>query len=364
MGKKALNSLKSAAFPLLSIVIALVLGAIFMGLMGFDVGLAYSSLLNGAFGSVNSIGETLIQVCPLLFCALSYAIAYRCGLINLGAEGQLYIGAIFGSLVGAHVQGLPAPLHILLVLIAGFLGGALWGVIVAALKVKFGASELITTIMLNYIAMEFVSFCVTTAPFKDMTPGAAPRMTSVLDSAKLPKILPGTRLHFGIILALLGVLVYFIIMQRTTRGYEMRVIGLNPNAGRYSGMNLNKNSLLSMFIAGGFAGLGGVVNIIGLQFFLTEGFSNNFGFSGVAVALLGNCHPIGMIASAILFGALNAGGVKMQLLANVPAASIYMIQGMIIIFAVSREIFGWFGTRGKKIASIFSKKQKGGSEPC
>ncbi|MFV0413765.1 MAG: ABC transporter permease [Oscillospiraceae bacterium] len=361
MKVKVLKGLKTLSFPLLSILVALILGAIIMAAMGYNVGKAYLSLLNGAFGSTNSIAETLIQVTPLLFTALSYAIAYRCGLINLGAEGQLYIGAVCGSMAGAHLQGLPAVLHVALVLVFGFLGGALWGLIVGLLKIRFGASELITTIMLNYIALEFVSFCVTNAPFKDMTPGAAPRMTSVLGSAKLPIILPKTRLHAGILLALAGVLVYYIFMWKTTRGYEMRVIGLNPNAGRYSGISLRTNSVLAIFIAGGFAGLGGAVNIIGLQYFLTEGFSNNFGFSGIAVALLGSCHPLGMVVAAILFGALNAGGVKMQLLANVPAASIYMIQGMIILFAVSRELFVWFGHGGGAVVKKFlAPKEKEG----
>ena len=344
MQKRNLNKLKEISFPLASILVALILGAIIMSAMGYDVGKAYSSLLKGAFGSKNSIAETLIQTTPLIFTALSYAIALRCGLVNLGAEGQLYMGAICGSMVGAHIQGLPPVLHIILVLLCGFIGGALWGLIVAVLKMRFGASELITTIMLNYIA-----------------PGAAPRMPSVVDAVKLPIILPQTRLHFGIILALLAVVVYYIFMWKTTRGYEMRVIGMNPNAGRYSGMNIPVNSLLSMFIAGGFAGLGGTINIIGLQYFLTEGFSNNFGFSGVAVALLGGCHPLGIIVSGILFGALNAGGVKMQLLAKVPSASIYMIQGMIIIFAVSRELFIWFGRTGKSLIPGKSHNATGGT---
>lgn len=348
MQKEIVKKLKELTFPLASIVVALVLGAVILSAMGYDAGKAYSSLLKGAFGSKNSIAETLIQTTPLIFTALSYAIALRCGMVNLGAEGQLYIGAILGSLAGSHIHGLPPVIHILFVLLCGFIGGALWGLIVAVLKMKFGASELITTIMLNYIALEFVSFCVTNPPFRDATPGAAPRMPSVVDAVKLPIILPQTRLHLGIIFALIAVLIYYVFMWKTTRGYEMRVIGMNPNAGRYSGMNIPVNSILSMFLAGGFAGLGGIINIIGLQYFLTEGFSNNFGFSGVAVALLGVCSPVGIIVSGILFGALNAGGVKMQLLAKVPSASIYMIQGMIIIFAVSRELFIWFGRKLQK----------------
>lgn len=361
MQKKMTDILKSIAFPVLSILVALVLGAIIMAAMGYDVAKAYSSLFSGAFGNKNSIAETLIQTTPLIFTALSYAIALRCGLINLGAEGQLYIGAICGSLVGAHVKGLPAPIHIALILLCGFIGGALWGLIVGLLKVYFGASELITTIMLNYIAMEFVSFCVTNAPFKDMTAGAAPRMPTVVDSVKLPIILSQTRLHLGFVFALVAILIYYVFMWKTTKGYEMRVIGMNPNAGRYSGMNIHTNGILAIFIAGGFAGLGGTVQIIGLQYFLTEGFSNNLGFSGVAVALLGGCNPLGILVSGILFGALNAGGVKMQLLAKVPSASIYMIQGMIIIFAVSRELFIWFKRSGTSLFSRKSKKAVGGA---
>ena len=154
-------------------------------------------------------------------------------------------------------------------------------------------------------------------------------------------------------MAVLGIVVYYFFMWRTTRGYEMRVIGQNPNAGRYSGMNIRSNSILAMLIAGGYAGLGGVIQIIGLQFYVTDGFSANFGFSGIAVALLGNCHPLGLGVSSVLFGALNAGGSKMQLLAGVPAAAIYMIQGMIILFAVSRELFLWFGRGGRK---LFARK--------
>ncbi len=357
MGAQVKKSLKNISFPVLSIFVALLLGAIIMAVMGYDVGKAYGSLVKGAFGSANALAETMIQMVPLLFCALSYAVAYRCGLINLGAEGQLYIGAVLGSVIGSQVQGLPPFLHVLACLVGGFVGGAVMGAIVGFLKMRFGASELITTIMLNYIAMEFVAWCVNNPPFKDPTPGAAPRMPTVLESAKLPIILPGTRLHLGILLAVLGIVVYYFFMWHTTRGFEMRVIGMNPNAGRYSGINIRTNSILAMVIAGGFAGLGGVVQITGLQFYVTEGFSANFGFSGIAVALLGGCNPVGIGVSSILFGALNAGGSKMQLLAGVPAASIYMIQGMIILFAVSRELFRWFGRGGKKLFGRGHKKE-------
>lgn len=352
----------SLLYPVLSILVALAIGAVIMLAMGYNVGLAYSSLLQGAFGSLRAVANTLQQMTPLLFCAVSYAIAYRCGLINLGAEGQLYIGAVCGALAGAHIHGLSAPIHILTVLVCGFAGGALMGLLVGALKTRFGASELITTIMLNYIAMEFVSYCCNNPPFRDATPGAAPRLAAVLDSAKLPVILPGTPLRLGIVLALLACVFYYFFMWKTTRGYEMRVIGMNPNAGRYSGINIKINSVLALFLAGGIAGMGGAVEIIGRQFYVTEGFSKNFGFSGIAVALLGNTNPVGMVFSGILFGGLNAGGNTMQIIAKVPDASIYMIQGLIILFAVSRELFVWLGKNGRHIKTRFAKKEGGAAE--
>jgi len=357
MNNKVLYYLKNISFPVLSILVALVLGAIIITVMGFSAAQAYGSLWGGAFGNIRAFSETLVQTTPLIFTAVSYAIAYKCGLINLGAEGQLHIGAIVGAFVGARFGFLPGAIHILLVLICGFIGGALWGLIAGFLKARFGASELITTIMLNYIAFEFMSYAIINEPFRDMTPGAAPRMMTVVESVQLPLIIPQTRLHLGLIFALLAVLIYYLFMWKTTKGYEMRVAGLNTNAGRYSGMNIKRNSLLAFFIAGGFAGLGGIINVIGLQPFLTEGFSNNFGFSGIAVALLGGLNPIGITIMGIFFGALNAGGIRMQMMVQVPAATILIIQGMIIVFAVSRELFIHFGKTGSK---LFFRKKAGG----
>ena len=349
MNSKALQYAKSVSFPAISVLGALLIGAVMITVMGYDAAFAYRSLWNGAFGNLHSFTETLVQTTPLLFTAVSYSIAYKCGLINLGAEGQLYMGAMFGAFVGARFEFLPGGLHILFVMMMGFAGGALWGLIAGALKMRFGASELITTIMLNYIAFEFLSFAVTNQPFRDMTPGAAPRMNVVVEAVRLPVLLPQTRIHMGLLVALLAIVCYYIFMWKTTKGYEMRVAGLNANAGRYAGMNISTNGLLAISLAGGVAGLGGVINVIGLQPFLTEGFSNNFGFSGVAVALLGGCHPIGILVAGIFFGALNAGGIRMQLMAQVPAAAIMIVQGMVIVFAVSREMFVYFGKYRKAL---------------
>lgn len=342
--KKIHKLIQQASYPLFSIVLALLLGAVIIYAMGMDPIFAYKSLVDGAFGNMNSIGETLLRTTPLLFTALSYAIARRCGIINLGGEGQLYIGALSGTIVGVYMNGLPTFIHLPLTLLAGFIGGALWGGFVGILKIHFGASELITTIMMNYIALNLVNFFIT-GPMKDPTPGAPPQSSPILDTARLPRILTGTRLHAGILVALVSLIIYFIFFWHTTKGYEMRVIGLNPNAGRYAGMNLKKNGLLALFLAGGFAGLGGCSDIIGVQFRLIQGFSSNFGFDGVAVALLGSNSPIGILISGLLFGALNAGSGKMQIFAKVPSALVQIIQGMIILFAVAPQLIKWISKR-------------------
>lgn len=338
--QKTASILAQLYYPLIAISMALAMGGMIIYALGFDAVAAYSGLLSGSLGSVNAISETLIKAIPLVFTALSYAVAKRCGLINLGAEGQLYIGALGATLVGTHFEGLPMPIHIGLTLAAGFLGGAFYGFIVGAIKIRFGASELITTIMLNYIAINIISFCVT-GPMKDMENSSYPQSVQILQSAQLPRILTGTRLHAGLFIALLGLLFYYFFLWHTTRGYEMRVVGLNPTAGQYAGMNLKKNSLLSMFLAGGLAGLGGCIEMIAVQLRLMQNFSANYGFDGIAVALLGGNTPIGIGISSVLFGILKSGANKMQMLTNVPTAVIYMIQGMIIIFVVGREFFNF-----------------------
>lgn len=335
---KAESLLKSSYYPLIAIVMAMLGGAIIISTLGFNPIHAYQNLIKGSFGNMNAIGETLIKASPVIFTGLSYAIAKRCGLINLGAEGQLYVGGLLATMAGTMIHGLPIFIHLPLALIAGFIGGAIFGMLVGVMKTRFGASELITTIMLNYVAINFISYMVT-GPMKDTASGTFPQSKQILESARLPRLMAGSRLHAGIFIVILALLFYYFFMWRTTKGYQMRVIGMNSTAGQYAGMNLKSNSIMSMFLAGGMAGLGGAIEIIALQFRLMQGFSSNYGFDGIAVALLGNNSPIGIALSGILFGALRSGAGKMEMLAKVPSAIIYMIQGFIILFVVGRELF-------------------------
>lgn len=342
--------LKSIYFPIVSIVAALLLSAAIIQLMGFNAIAAIGGLISGSFGSLGAIADTLNKATPVILTGLSYAIAQRCGIINLGAEGQLYMGTLCATLVGTNFAGLPSALHIPFTLVAGFLGGALYGMLVGLMKNFFGASELITTIMLNYIAISFCSWCIS-GPIKDLDASSNfPQSRAVLESAQLPRILTGTRLHAGIIVAVLALVFYYIFLWHTKKGYQMRAIGLSRSVAQYAGMRTNTTSLLAIFIAGGFAGLGGTVELLGVQFRLVNNFSVNFGFDGVAVALLGSNNALGIGLSGILFGALRSGANKMQMLTNVPVAVIYMIQGFIILFVIGRALFDFTRLRrgGKK----------------
>lgn len=326
-------------FPMIAIVAALILTSIVISVMGFNFADAIQALIVGAFGSVGAIGETLNKATPVILTGLSYAIAQRCGIINLGAEGQLYIGALAATIVGTNFEGTPPVIHITITLIAGFLGGALYGIIVGLLKNLFNASELITTIMLNYIAMSFCAWCIA-FPLKDTEATSNfPQSRAVLESAQLPRLISGTRLHAGIIIAVLSIVFYFLFLKYTKKGFEMRTIGLSRTVAQNAGMRIKTTSLLAIFIAGGFAGLGGAIELLGVQFRLVNAFSLNFGFDGIAVALLGNSNALGIGLSGILFGALRSGANRMQMITKVPIAVIYMIQSFIILFVIGRSMF-------------------------
>ena len=334
-------------FPVVSICASFLVGGAVFALLGFDPAAAFGGLLSGSLGSVGAWGETLNKAVPVALTGLSYAVAQRCGVVNLGAEGQVYIGALCGVLVGTELN-LPGPLHILAVLAASFLGGAVFGAIPAMMKNRFGASELITTIMLNYVALYFVHYMIA-GPIKDMdaTSNYA-QSKQMLETAQLPRLIPGTRLHAGLIVAIAALLFYQFFLFHTTRGYELRVIGLNRTAGECAGMNAKRNTLISMFLAGGFAGLGGACELLGVQLRILVNCVNMFGFDGVAVALLGGNTSGGVALSSILFGALKSGATKMQMKSGVPTATIYMLQGFIILFVVGKKLFDYHKLQGRR----------------
>jgi len=338
------DSLSGMLMPLCAIVFALLVSSILILIMGLDLKVAYIALIKGAFGSKNAIGETLTKMIPLIFTALSYALAKRCGMINLGAEGQLYMGGLCSALVALNLQ-VPSFIHIPLCIIAGFVGGGLWGMLAGALKLKFGASEMITTIMLNYIAQYFVNFCVDSVVREPG--GVIPQSAKMAETAQLPRLISGTRVHAGIFIAIICVILYFIFLWRTRQGFETRVVGLNPEAARYAGFNTKFRSLMAMFLAGGVAGMAGLTEILGIQIRVYKNFSPSYGFDGIAAALLGRNTPMGIVLSSGLFGALRSGSNQMQIDAGVPAAMVSVIQALVILFVIGS---GYFATLSKKRA--------------
>ncbi|GHT93350.1 ABC transporter permease [Spirochaetia bacterium] len=333
---RILRSCRILLIPVVSVLLALIAGGIIVYFFGFDPFEAGANMLAGSFGSKNALGETLVKMIPLIFTGLGYALAARCGMVNIGAEGQLYMGGFTSTLVGVYVTGLPVFIHLPLAILAGFIGGGLWGLLAGWLKVKFGASEVITTIMLNYIAQYWITFLVG-GPMKE-PPGAFPQSPPILDTAIMPRILSGTRLHLGIVVALLCICIFYFFLWRTTTGFETRVVGLNPEAATYAGMKPSRNILLGMFMAGGFAGLAGTSEILGVQLRMIANFSPGYGFDGIAVALLGQNTPVGIVLASFLFGMIRSGANLMQMLSRVPVSVVSIIQGLVILFVVGSNI--------------------------
>lgn len=356
INKKTITGLlKSLYFPIISLLASMLIGSIVISLTSKSNPVeAYKIMINGAFGNLKALDETLVKAIPFMFTALSYAIAKRCNIINLGAEGQFRMGALAAAIVGVSLSGLPMAVHLPLTLLAGFISGALYALIVAVLKIKFGASELITTIMLNYIAIQIISFFVT-GPIKDSASSSYPQTAAMAQTAQLPRIIGGSyRLHWGFLIVIIAIIFYYVFLWKTTKGYEMRVVGLNASAGEYAGMNIKKSIILSMLLAGGFAGLGGCIEIIAVQYRLMQtSFSITYGFTGIAVALLGNNSPLGIFLSGILFGGLQSGSLKMQTLTDASASVVLVIQALVILFFAGRAMFNW--TKNNKNAPKSNK---------
>lgn len=333
-----------------AILLALILGMLFIAMMDINPVEAFAALLEGAFGSTNDFAETLVKMTPLLFTGMSYALANRCGLTNLGMEGQMYMGALFAAAVGIYVKNIPGALHIPLCVLAGFIGGGLWCLLAGWLKVRFGASEIITTVMLNTIAINFIEFMVNGPMIEP--PGINCQTSPLLDTAQFGSIIPGSRAHWGFVMGLLFIFLFWVFLWRSKKGYEVRVSGLNSQAALYSGINTNRNILLVTFLAGGLAGLAGASEIMGVQGRLFPLFSPGYGFDGIAVALIGMNSPIGIIFGAFLFGAFRAGGTRMQMRAKVPNSIVSVMQALVIISVVASQMLLeiWNEHRLKKAA--------------
>ncbi len=325
----------------ISIGAALLVVGLLIALMGVNPFRAYDALWRSAFGTLAGLGETLIRTTPVLLTGLAMVVAYRCGIWSIGAEGQLYIGAIGAALVGIYLGGLPGWILIPLMVAAGFLFGAAYGALPGLMLVYRNANELITTMMLNYLAIFFTGYLITgSGPLRDTT-GIKFRAQSlpIADAAHLPILVPGTRMHAGILIALLAAVVVFILLWKTVLGFRIRAVGDNPTAARFGGIRVGRNIVLALAISGGLAGIAGMVEVSSVQGYLVEMLSADYGYTGIAVALLGGLHPFGAVLTALFFGALGAGASGLQRAVGVPTATTLIIQGLVLMFVLARGSF-------------------------
>ena len=330
----------------IAVIAALLVGAVIVYLAGSSPYEAYRALFEGAFGSTYDFAQTLARTTPLIFTGLTVAFAFRCGLFNIGGEGQLYVGGMAAAIVGVSITGLPVYVHLPLAVGVGAAAGGAWAFLPSILKARVGAHEVITTIMMNYIGILLCSY-LANYPFK--AEGWIAQTDVVESSAQLPRLVSATQLSAALLLALACVVVAYYILYKTTLGYEIRAVGLNPSGAEYGGISVQKSIVVAMIISGMFAGMGGAGEVLGLHKRFIFGFSPGYGFDGIAVAVLGRNHPVGVVLGALLFGALRNGGMVMKQMTNVPTDLVVVIQGIVILFVAAPEMF-----------KIFKKIKEGG----
>jgi ABC-type uncharacterized transport system permease subunit len=327
------TTLASALPPLVALGLAgVVSSAIVLGLGESPIHIA-RVMLSGSVGGMSSIANTLEEATPLIFTGLCVAVAMRCGLFNIGGEGQLVVGAFVAAWVGYRVGGLNPVAHVTLCIAMAGLAGALWALIPGILKARFGAHEVINTIMLNYIAFILTNYLIGLPYFKK--PGQIPQTEDVLSSALLPRLTfldAYTRLNLGFVIALACVLLVYILLEKTGTGFEIRSVGYNPQASRAAGISVVKSTVVAMAVAGFLAGMAGSERVLGVHRHFISPFPFGYGFAGIAVALLGRNRPAGVLVSALFFGALASGGAQVDIETSVPRELVTVIQAVIIIF--------------------------------
>lgn len=318
-----------------SLVVALLLSAALLAATGKDPLEVYGVMFEGAFASSFGFSETLVRMIPLLLCGLGIALASRMGLWNIGAEGQFSLGAIAASYLAMTFKDASPWVLLPAMAIVAAIAGGLWCLLPALARAYLGTSEIITTLMLNYVGISIVLYLIH-GPWKDPTSLGFPFAPEYSDSARIPAL--WGRLHAGIIVALLLAGVVYWLLHYTRWGYEVRVIGESPTAARYAGMSIARNMLIVMFLAGAFAGLAGMMELSGLIHRLQKDISPGYGYTAIIIAYLAQLNPIALIAVSFLFGGLQVGGYSIQSI-NIPVAGVYMIQGIILFCVLGAELF-------------------------
>jgi ABC-type uncharacterized transport system permease subunit len=348
-----LSQIISALTPVLATLAALGVFAVILMALGANPLEAYGALIEGAVGSSNAIADTLVKATPLLLIGLGTCIAFRGGVVNIGGEGQLIVGAIAATLLGLTFPEAPGYVIIPLAMLMGFLAGGVWGAIPGALKAYFNVNEILSTIMMNQIAVQGMNFLLRDWMIDPVQLESASRIPQTARLAKefdLIRWVP-TRLHLGALLAVIVAVLVYIFLWRTTIGYRIRAVGLNADAARYAGINVKRYIVLSLMLSGALGGLAGAVQVYGVTHRMftdgsAAGFTGSAGFNGIVAALFGQLHPLGTIPAAILFGALLVGANKLQRVVQVPSALVTALNGLVVVFVVSSEI--WRRRQAKK----------------
>ena len=365
MKRFSVSQIVDAMLPVFATFAALAVGAVMLLVLGANPIKAYAALAEGAFGSGNALAETAVKAVPLLLVGLGICISYRANVINIGGEGQMIIGAIMGTVVGLALSGGVGWIVVPLALLAGFAGGALWGAIPGALKAYFSVNEILSTVMMNAIAVQVMNFLLRGPLIDPAQAELASKIpqTAALDAAfRLPRLVP-TRLHLGAVLAIALAILVYVLLFRTTLGYRIRAVGQNPDAARYGGIRVRRQTVIALLLSGAFAGLAGAVQVYGLNYrMITDGsatgFTGSAGFNGIVAALFGQLHPLGTVPASFFFGALLVGANKLQRVMQVPSAFILGLNGLVVVFVVSSDILRRRRQRRREIKATHESERE------
>jgi ABC-type uncharacterized transport system permease subunit len=339
--------------PIVGVIVALLLGAVMLVILKADPLAAYAAMVRGVVGSRFGLTQTLVKATPLLLVGLGICIAFRANVINIGGEGQIIAGALMATWWPLAFSSWPGWLLIPSTMVVGFLAGAAWGFVPGILKARLKVNEILSTIMLNAIALQLMNLLLQ-GPLMD--PAGVAARTFLAQSAQLPhqvwlaRLVPRTLLHSGAIVAAVMAVAVYVFLWRTTVGFDIRAVGQNPDAARNAGINVPVYQALSLTLAGGFAGLAGVVEVIGVQHRLMDGLTSGYGFTGIVAALMGGLHPLGLVPASVLFGGLLVGADTMQRAVQVPSSLVDVILGLVILFVSGAALWSRRWAARRKIA--------------
>ncbi|MDD7201076.1 MAG: ABC transporter permease [Sphaerochaetaceae bacterium] len=344
MKKNLTGVWEEVSLSFLSVALSLLVGAIIISVLGYSPIAAYGALLRGAMGSPVAFTAMIKKAVPLILSGLAVAVGFRCSAFNIGVEGQLMVGALCAALAGIYLS-LPPVIHLVVVLLAGIVGGMLFAFVPALLKLKCNVNVTISTIILNYVAQFFVQFCVM-GPFHGYS--AMEATDKLAPSAQMPSLLPKPyQLNLGVVIMILTVFFVYYLFNKTVQGYEMTAVGLNQTASQFQGISVDKMAFLALLISGGIAGLSGSIEVSGTLNRYVNGFSTGYGFSGIPIALMAQNNPFAIILTGLFFGLMKSGSFMMQSTVGVSADLVNIIQGLVVVFLCFENFFRYYLAKWK-----------------